>query len=114
MNSIAGGICAICLSAITSSYPQKVSAEGFTGQEFLTWSETQQRGYLEAQVVMAGTIAARINPELAQCISSEFMSKNGLSASAFSGILGSVAEYETYHPSTLLVVLIEQDCGAFD
>ena len=94
-------------------YPQLSWAEGFTGAEFLTWSEVDQRGYISAQLVMASTIAARSQTDMPNCIASSFFDQSGMSASGFQSILATVAEYAEFHPSSVLVVVIENACGPF-
>jgi len=63
---------------------------------------------------MASTIAARINPELANCISETFFGENGLTRTALETLLGFIAEFPTYHPSSVALVVIERECGGFD
>lgn len=93
--------------------PQVSWAEGFTGQEFLEWSDSNQRNYIETQIVMASSIAARIKPQLSQCITDEFFGSKGLSQDGFSKVLTRVEEFSEYHPSSVLVIVLENTCGAF-
>ncbi|MCE8001189.1 MAG: hypothetical protein HEP70_20370, partial [Rhodobiaceae bacterium] len=53
---------------------------GFHGAEFLERSLADQRGYVSTQLVMASSIAARIKPDLADCIGAEFFDGSGMSA----------------------------------
>lgn len=113
MNSIAGWFGAIGLMLAAAAYPQKSEAESFTGTEFLGWPETEQRGYVSAQIVMASSIVAREKPTMAQCISDKFYGERGLTQAGFDKIQGAINEYRTYHPSSVVVILIENACGRF-
>lgn len=93
--------------------PQISWADGFTGREFLAWSEASQRGYIDAQLVMASSIVTRSKPDYAQCLADHFYSSTGLTDEGFQQIIGRVREYAEYHPSSVLVVVIESECGAF-
>ena len=94
-------------------YPQETSADAFTGETFLTWSENQQRSYLNAQLVMASTIVAREKPTMSQCVSDKFFGSSGMTSEAFTDAMQSIRDFKTYHPSSVLVILIENACGEF-
>lgn len=104
----------MAMAIATAFHPQTSLAEGFTGKEFLEWSEKEQRGYLDAQLVMASSIAARIKPPLAACIATSYYGESGLSLDGFRGLISAIGDYGDYHPSTVLVVLIEQACEQFN
>ena len=93
--------------------PQKSSADAFTGETFLTWSESQQRSYLNAQLVMASTIVARDKPTMSKCVSDEFFGSSGMTSEAFANAMQSIRDFKTYHPSSVLVILVENACGEF-
>lgn len=93
--------------------PQVSAAEGFTGKEFLTWSSVQQRSYLDAQIVMASSIVTRTKQNMANCMADEFYGASGLTDEGFKKLVDTISEYDTYHPSSVLVVVIENVCGAF-
>lgn len=113
MNNIAGWLGAISLVALIGIYPQETVAEGFTGEQFLAWSEADQRGYLDAQIVMASSIVTRSKPEMSQCMADRYYGSSGLTDSGFAQIVATIAQYETYHPSSVLIIVIENACGAF-
>lgn len=102
------------MTALVAGFPQKSVAEGFTGQEFLQRAAQDQRGYISTQLVMASSIAARIKPSLADCIGREFFDGAGMSDEGFLSIIGRIKEFEAYHPSSVLVVVIENRCGKFN
>lgn len=99
--------------AVALLCPQVLTAEAFTGETFLRWSEADQRGYISAQLVMASTIASRSKPEMVDCIAEAFFDGTGMSEEKFADITKTVGEYKEYHPSSVLVILLEKTCGAF-
>ncbi|MEM6890503.1 MAG: hypothetical protein AAF636_20575 [Pseudomonadota bacterium] len=113
MNSIPGWFGAMGLVALAAFYPQKSVPQKFSGSDFFDWSAAEQRGYLDAQIVMASSIVTRQKPDMAQCMADHFYSQNGLSDKGFQELTETIRQYETYHPSSVLVVVIENRCGAF-
>ncbi len=95
-------------------FPQESRAEEFTGTQFFEWTKDQQVKYVEIQLVMATTIATRMNPELSQCLSDRFFAvEGGMSAGGFDEVIQNVQEFREYHPSSVLVVTMESACGPF-
>ena len=113
MNSIAGWLGATVVAVGVAVYPQKSSAEAFTGAVFLEWSDAQQRSYIDAQLVMASSIVARDKPAMSQCMADRFYGIEGVSDAGFKEIRTTIKAYKTYHPSSVLVIVIENTCGAF-
>ncbi|MGJ8628269.1 MAG: hypothetical protein ACSHXB_15015 [Sulfitobacter sp.] len=114
MNNIAAWVGAISTIAFVGGYPQETKAEAFTGEAFLQWPEADQKGYISAQVGMAASIAARIKPDVAQCISDTFYRDDGIGELVFETAVERIAEFKSYHPSSVLVVVIENACGPFN
>ncbi|MGJ8530145.1 MAG: hypothetical protein ACSHWX_16600 [Maritalea sp.] len=102
------------LTALAAINPQKSSAEGFTGSDFFQWNDDQQHGYVSAQLGMAVSISTRIKPELAECIAEVFYGDHGMSDKGFEIITARVHEFGDYHPSSVIVVVIENRCGTFN
>jgi hypothetical protein len=94
--------------------PQKSAAEGFTGKEFLTRSTADQRAFVSTQMVMASTISARIKPDHSACIGEVFFDNLGLSDRGFDTVMQRVREFQSYHPSSVMVIVVEQECGPFN
>ncbi|SMX28185.1 hypothetical protein TRP8649_02300 [Pelagimonas phthalicica] len=99
---------------MTAICPQESAAEGFNGTEFLQRSADRQRAYISTQLVMASSIAARIKPAMADCIGSAFFDGTGLSETGFETSIERIREFNDYHPSSVLVVVIESQCGPFN
>ena len=93
--------------------PQVLAAESFTGATLLNRSESDQRGYISAQLVMASTIASRSKPEMVDCIADAFFDEAGMSDEKFDEIVQTIGEFQSYHPSSVLVILLENACGSF-
>lgn len=113
MNYLNGVVAAIGMSIVSIIYPQQTSAEAFTGKTFLSWPEEEQRGYLDAQIVMASTIVSRTKPEMSQCMAELYYGSLGLTNEGFASLINRIQEYETFHPSSVLVAVIEKECGSF-
>ena len=113
MNSIARQVAAILFLGVGGFYPQILLADRFTGEEFARWSEADQRGYIAAQLVMASSIVTREKPAMSQCIADSFYDEDGLSDSGFGTFVSHIDEFRTYHPSSVVVVVIENACGPF-
>lgn len=89
-------------------------ADGLTGNQFLTWDRGDQASYLQTQLVMAGSIAARVKPPLSDCIADNFFAETGgISEAGHDRVLDNVREFTDFHPSSVLVVTIEAACGSF-
>lgn len=93
--------------------PQESKAGGFSGTEFLTWDEGEQRGYLSAQIVMASSIVTRTKPNMAQCMADRYYGDDGLTDAGFEELQGLIRKHPTFHPSSTLVVVLERECGPF-
>ncbi|MFK7942918.1 MAG: hypothetical protein AB8B85_08425 [Paracoccaceae bacterium] len=107
-------IAASAVLAAAAMYPQKSSADEFTGADFLSWSDAEQRGYVSTQLVMASSIAARIKPPLATCIGEMFFEGSGMSDNGFDQVIARIREFSGYHPSSVMVIVIENACGRFN
>jgi len=101
------------MAAALAICPQESLAEGFTGAEFLSWSQAQQRSYVNAQLVMASSIVARAKPDMSQCLADHFYGEQGVTDEQFDALRKTIEDYETYHPSSVLVIVIENTCGTF-
>ncbi len=104
----------MAMAAINTIYPQKSLANEFTGKQFLKRSAEDQRGYISTQLVMASSIAARIKPSLAECIGEAFFDGTGMADDGFEKVIARIAEFDAYHPSSVIVVVIENQCEPFN
>ena len=104
----------MAIGVLAAFHPQNSQAEEFTGTDFLQRSSQDQRGYVSTQLVMASSIAARIKPDLADCIGNEFFDGTGMSDKGFEKVMQRVREFQDFHPSSVLVIVIESACGTFN
>ncbi|AZV79057.1 hypothetical protein EBB79_15045 [Parasedimentitalea marina] len=97
------------MSAICAIYPQESAAEGFTGSEFTEWSEAGQNNYIETSVTMAGMVFSQTHPSVATCINYwYFASASG--DSEVKMIRDTVEQYNTAHPSGVILAVILREC----
>lgn len=95
------------------AYPQASSAQGFTGEEFATWSQVSQDSYIQASVMMAGVVA-QIQPELSRCVDQWYFVDAARKAQRNDTIRAFIIENAGYHPSGVILAVVQQECGAFE
>ncbi|WP_108887197.1 hypothetical protein [Pseudoprimorskyibacter insulae] len=111
MNSIATWCGAIGAIALNMIYPQESVAEGLTAKDFLVWDEPSQNSFLFSSVGMAAAIASQTKPELAQCLNDWYF---GDKTNTRNGeILDFMGQYGGYHPTTVILAVVENACGEF-
>lgn len=113
MNSIATWGLAIGLTAAAVFSPQKSLAEKFTGEEFLTWSVEGQDSYIGIAVTMASLIATRTNPPTGQCLDVWYAESEDVAAERDAEIRATIARNAEYHPSAVIMLVLEGACGTF-
>lgn len=110
MNSIGVWAGAIGLIAGALIYPQETAAEGFTGEVFATWSRSSQDSYIQTSVMMAGVVLTRIKPSASNCIDAWYFKEPKEERNRY--ISETIVTYTDYHPSGVILAIIEQECGA--
>lgn len=110
MNSIAGWCGATVLGALAVFHPQVSKAEGFTGAEFSNWEPGAQDSYIQTSVTMAGMVLTRTKPEAATCIDDWYFADEH-SDRRNSFIRKTIASYQDYHPSGVILAILLQECG---
>ncbi len=113
MNSIAGWCGAIALGVLTVFHPQVSVAEGFSGAEFSNWETGAQDSYIQTSVTMAGVVLAQLQPVKAQCINDWYFADNQSSARN-NFIRETIASYQDYHPSGVILAIVTEECGALN
>ena len=86
-------------------------AEGLNASSFATWSENTQHAFIQNGVVMASTMASRANPDYAQCIADWYFADGEVLAGRNETIVSSILNYPDYAPTSVIVGVIEQQCG---
>ena len=95
-------------------YPQVSAAETFTGAEFLTWSQSGQDSYISTSVTMAALVAGRSNPDQGACIDAWYAQSEALAGQRNEEIRDTIARNAEYHPSAVILLVMEGACGAFE
>ena len=113
MNSIAAWAGATGLVMVAAICPQKSAAEGFTGSAFLQWNDAEKRGFIDAQLVMASSIVSRSKPAMSRCMADQYYGDSGLTDAGYEAFIEAIGQFEDFHPSSVLIVVIENECGAF-
>ncbi|MCT4555733.1 MAG: hypothetical protein N4A53_13685 [Pelagimonas sp.] len=113
MNSIEAWALAIGLIATMASFPQKSAAEGFTGTDFLQWDRVGQDSYINTAVVMATFVSTRTNPKTAECLNGWYAESAEISQSRNDKIRNLIAKNASYHPSGVILLVLEEACGSF-
>lgn len=103
----------MALLVVTAIYPQKSATETFTGTEFLTWDVEGQNNYIGIAVTMASLIATRTNPPMGQCLDEWYAASEAVAAERDSEIRAAIARNAEYHPSAVIMLVLEGACGPF-
>lgn len=94
-------------------YPHKSHAEGFTGTQFLTWSEAAQDSYIQTSVTMAAIIATKTKPETGNCLDAWYLALNADPTTRNREIRATIGRNSEFHPSAVIFLILERECGAF-
>ena len=92
-------------------YPHTAHAETFKSSEFLTWKRESQEFYINANVGMAGLIAAQNDKKHAECLEDWYWDDQEKSSKH---ILDVMRQYPEYHPRGVILAVLEKQCGKFD
>lgn len=111
MNSIAVRVGASALCVLLAGYPQMGWSQGFTGAEFMAWSEASQNGFLQSSVTMATFIAAQNNGDAATCLETWYAPGLPEQALRNEDLRDAIAQYSDYHPSGVILAVLQEACG---
>lgn len=101
----------MAVGIITAIYPQEIKAEGFTGADFSAWEISSQDSYIQTSITMAGVVLAQLQPDTARCLNDWYFAEDQSSArNKF--IRETIASYQDYHPSGVILAIIAEECGA--
>lgn len=87
--------------------------EMFTGRDFMEWEEVSQHSYIHTSVIMAMFIGTQTRKEIVTCIGEWYGPDAGMQAQRNAEIIALIAEHDTYHPSSVILSLIHNECGRF-
>lgn len=111
MNSIATWCVAIAVGAFTAFHPQEIHAEGFTGADFAAWDIAVQDSYIQTSITMTGVVLAQLQPEKARCLNGWYFADNQ-SGGRNRFIRETIASYQDFHPSGVILAIVAEECGA--
>lgn len=79
----------------------------------LQWDRSAQIGFVQTSISMAGVVAAQIRPEIARCIDARYFVNEVMLEQRSMEIIGRIAEHTAFHPSAVVLVAVQNECGAF-
>ncbi|MGJ8534873.1 MAG: hypothetical protein ACSHYC_21990 [Alphaproteobacteria bacterium] len=91
-------------------YPHAATAEKFKSAEFLQWKRESQDFYIDANIGMAGLIAAQNDKKHADCLEDWYLKDK---IESIDSILKLMRQYPDYHPRGVILGVLEKHCGAF-
>lgn len=109
-NALRQSYCVFLAIGILAMFTMPAYAEEFTGASLLAWEEKQQDWYFQTSVTMASFIAAQNQDSLAQCIDKWYFEET---ATKNVEIRQKLTAFSTYHPSGIILAVIEKACGKF-
>lgn len=113
MNNIRSGFAAIAFAVSIVTYPQVLPAQGFDGDQFLAWSRSAQDSYIQTSITMAAIIATKTRPAAGDCIDAWYLSPDANRTSRNDEIRGTIGRNSEFHPSAVIFLVLEQNCGPF-
>ena len=96
-----------------AAYPQKLVAEGFTGEEFLTWSDAAQDSYFQTSITMAAIMASKTYLASGDCLGDWYLSAEADRGQRHTDLREAIERNATYHPSAVIYLVLEEACGPF-
>lgn len=84
-----------------------------TVRDFITWTEDRQGSFFRSTIFTSAVIASQISPELVNCIDGWYASAEVSTAERNQEILDVMERFPDSHPTTILVAIIQRECGNF-
>ena len=102
--------------AFALMYPQDLLPQdkSFTSSDVLSWDTESQDWYFETNISMAGIIASQNPTDHAECINDWYFESAETRESAHAEIREVMKQYETHHPGTVVIAVLERVCGSFN
>ncbi|QEW21482.1 hypothetical protein LA6_003693 [Marinibacterium anthonyi] len=100
---------------LAASFPQLVSAEGFTSADVLAWSENEQNNYFQINIRMIAIVAAQMerNGSIAECIDQWHGGGEASLPARVAQIRKGMEALPDYHPQAVILAVIQKECGNF-
>lgn len=106
-------VTACALLALSLAAAPAAQAEGFTSADLLAQSKEGQESFIEISLTMAAAIAAQTNPGIAECLDGWYFRDRQRQAARVAHIQATMRQYPAYHPSGVVLAVVQQTCGSF-
>lgn len=101
------------MALLTAICPQKAAAQAFTGKDFLGWTQTAQDSYFQTSITMASIIATKTRKASGDCIAAWYLDANADRSARNDELRATIWRNDGYHPSAVIFLVLEQECGPF-
>lgn len=101
----------LCLAALLTVPSMGAVQAGTTTADFLKWERKAQESYFNNSITMIGVIAGRNKPDIAKCLDEWYFKTNVSQRERNTEFLETMKQYADYHPSAVVLGLVEQSCG---
>lgn len=79
----------------------------------LEWDDEAQASFISTSIVMTSVIASQVRDGFARCIGEWYLPNEETKAQRNREIIGAIREYPEYHPSGVLLAVVQAECGYF-
>lgn len=84
-----------------------------TVRDFLTWAEDRQASFFRSTIFTSAVIASQISPTMVDCIDGWYASGGVSSPERNLEILQVMQGFPESHPTTIVIAVIQRECGNF-
>ncbi len=81
--------------------------------EFLDTNRASQDSFITTSVVAMGLVAAQLDSKMAECINQWYRASENITENRNSEILKTMRELPQFIPTTIVLAVIERECGKF-
>ena len=90
------------------------AAGASTVREFLKWETESQDYYFHVSILMATYIAAQVDTDMGNCITSWYKNDSKIMKQRNNEIREMMGKAPDFHPSATLLAIIHKKCGRFN
>ena len=103
----------MCSVLLILAFSAGAHAEKFTAADFLAWSEASQNSYIQTSITMAAFVGAQNPGERAKCLGDWYLDNPTTQARRNAELRTALRKFPTYHPTSVILAVIEKACGSF-
>ena len=103
----------IAAALVLSLTGTPAAADKFTSADVLEWSGENQTFYFQTSITMAGAIATQTNPKVARCLNDWYFKDVSKRPKRNEQILAAMRQHREYHPSGVILAVLQKACGSF-